>query len=60
MFQALGAVLAVYVVYALLRGEVFAKAGVAGRVVSREASPEYYWVVVALYGGLSLALLTVF
>jgi len=60
MFPALGAVLAVYVVYALLRGEVFAKAGVGGRVVSREASPEYYWVVVALYGGLSLALLTVF
>lgn len=60
MFGLLGAALAVYVVYAVLRGEVFAKAGIAGRRVSRAESPEYYWVVIALYGGLSLALLTVF
>jgi hypothetical protein len=60
MFRVLGALVASYVVYAILRGEVFARAGFSGRMVSRETSPEYYWIVVAIYSGLSLALMTVF
>lgn len=60
MFKLLGALLAIYVIYAILRGEVYAKAGARGRVVSREESPEYYWVMIACYVGLSIALVAVF
>ncbi|HEX7113129.1 MAG TPA: hypothetical protein VF216_11855 [Mizugakiibacter sp.] len=60
MFKLLGALLAIYVIYAIVRGEVYAKAGARGRVVSRAESPEYFWVMIACYIGLSVALATVF
>lgn len=60
MFKALGVVVALYAVYAAVKGEVYAKAGPSGRVVSRADSPEYFWVVIAIYAGLSIALITVF
>ena len=60
MFDALGLCVALYTAYAAATGEVFAKAGPSGRTVSRHDSPEYFWVVIAIYAGLSAALLTVF
>jgi hypothetical protein len=60
MFKALGAVLAIYTAYAAVDGRVFARAGISGRMVSREESPVYFWVVVCIYALLSLALITVF
>lgn len=60
MFTAIGVVLALYVVYAVLSGRVYAKAGMSGQQVHRDTSPGYYWVVIALYAGLSVALCTVF
>ncbi|KAB2868469.1 MAG: hypothetical protein IT503_12325 [Burkholderiaceae bacterium] len=60
MFEALGWIVGAYALYAAVTGEVFAKAGAWGRTVSRAESPEYFWVVVAIYAGLALALVTVF
>jgi hypothetical protein len=60
MFKVLGVLVAIYTLYAASKGEVFAKSGPWGRSVSRAESPRYFWVVIAIYGALSLALLTVF
>ncbi|HEX6315529.1 MAG TPA: hypothetical protein VFZ73_11745 [Gemmatimonadaceae bacterium] len=60
MFKLLGVAVAVYTVYAIMRGEVHAKDGPGGRIVSRVRSPEYFWMVVVTYSALAIALLTVF
>jgi hypothetical protein len=60
MFNALGILLAGYTLYAALRGEVYARAGPVGRLVTRQDSTAYFWTVIAIYSGLSLALMTVF
>ncbi|MCG3190299.1 MAG: hypothetical protein LKCHEGNO_02972 [Burkholderiaceae bacterium] len=60
MFKALGALVGLYALYAALAGEVYAKAGALGRKVLRSESPEYFWVIIAIYAGLALALVTVF
>lgn len=60
MFKLLGALLAVYTAYAAYAGSVYAKSGPGGRHISRGESPTYFWVVISIYAGLSIALLTVF
>ncbi len=60
MFKVLGVVLACYTVHALVTGGVYAKSGLRGRVVSRADSPGHFRVVTAIYGALSLALMTLF
>jgi len=60
MFTLLGVLVAIYTLYAASKGEVFAKSGPWGRWISRAESPRYFWVVISIYGALSLALLTVF
>ena len=56
MFKVLGALLALYTIYAAAKGEVVAKAGPGARTVLRDESPRYFWCVVAIYAGLALAL----
>jgi hypothetical protein len=60
MFKIIGAVLAVYVCYAVVNGDVYAKSGVVGRKILREESPGYFWVVITIYAALSLALILLF
>ena len=60
MFKLIGAALAVYVCYAIVNGSVYAKSGVSVRNVPREESPAYFWVVIAIYAALSLALVLLF
>lgn len=60
MFAALGILVCVYAVYAAATGEVYAKSGAWGRRVVRRESPEYFWVVIVIYAGLGIALITVF
>ena len=60
MFKILGIVVALYTAYAAISGEVYAKSGPWGRTVSRVDSPQYFWTVIVIYAGLSVALLTVF
>jgi hypothetical protein len=60
IFKAIGIVVALYTLYAAVFGRVYAKSGPGGRTVSREETPGYFWTVIAIYAGLSVALLTVF
>lgn len=60
MFRMLGIVVLGYVVYAIVLGEVYAKAGWRGRRVSRADSAGDFWIVVGIYAALGVALLTVF
>jgi hypothetical protein len=60
VFKALGALVALYTIHAAIKGEVYAKSGAWGRTVSRADSPEYFWVVVAIYAALSMALIFLF
>lgn len=60
MFKVLGILVVVYTIYAAINGEVYAKSGAWGRTVSRSDSPEYFWVVIAVYACLGLALIAVF
>ena len=60
MFDALGILLAFYTGYAAISGAVVAKSGAWARRVSRADSPRYFWVVIAIYACLSLALILVF
>lgn len=59
-FKALGVLVGLYAAYAAATGKVYARSGVLGRTVTRQASPVYFWVVVIIYAGLGIALLTVF
>lgn len=60
MFKVLGALLVCYVIYAIVQGEVYAKAGPGARLVTKHESKGYFWVVIGIYSALSLAMLTVF
>ena len=62
MFKALGILVALYTLWAAFDGKVYAKqSGLrGGRYIVRTEEPRYFWVVIAIYGGLSVALLTVF
>ena len=60
MFVILGIVLALYVAYAMIQGEVTVKSGIKARTVLRADTPVYYWTCIAVYGLLAFALITVF
>lgn len=64
MFKGIGILVAAYTAWAILNGRVHAKAGIGLRqymdVVTRDERPGYYWTVIVIYAGLSIALLTVF
>jgi hypothetical protein len=60
MFELLGALVGCYTLFAACKGVVHAKSGVWARTISREESPEHFWIVIAIYGALSIALLTIF
>lgn len=60
MFKVLGLLVGFYVAYAIATGRVYAKSGPGGKMVCRGESPEYFWVVIAVYAGLSAALIVVF
>lgn len=60
LFTGLGILLGVYTLHAAMSGEVFAKSGPWGRTIRQANSPRYFWVVIVIYAGLSIALVTVF
>ena len=60
MFKPLGVIVILYTLYAAFTGSVYAKSGIAGRAVRRDESPAYFWIVIVIYFGLGIALLTVF
>lgn len=60
MFKMAGILVLLYTAYAVIKGEVYAKSGAKGRTVLRSDSPEYFWVVIAVYACLGIALIAVF
>ncbi len=60
MFKLIGILVAIYTLYAAYRGEVYAKHRAWGQSILRSERPGYFWVVIAVYGLLALALLTIF
>ncbi|KAF1689355.1 hypothetical protein [Pseudoxanthomonas koreensis] len=60
LFDLLGALLALYLAYALAPGEVVARSGPGARRYVRAESPRGYWGVIAIYAALAVALVTVF
>lgn len=55
MFKPLGVLIALYALYAAVRGEVFVKSGVWGKRVLRDESPQAFWGSVVLYALLAVA-----
>ena len=60
LFQTLGVLLAIYVIYAIASGRVYTKDRWKGTTLERDAQPGQYWTVIVIYAGLSLALYFVF
>lgn len=60
MFKTLGVIVIIYSLYAAVSGKVYAKDGASGRLFTREEFPKYFWVVIVIYLGFGVALLTVF
>lgn len=60
VFRGCRVLVAIYTVYAIGRGEVFAKSGSSGKSISIIDSPTYFWAVITVYVFLSIALLSVF
>jgi hypothetical protein len=60
MFKVIGVLVALYTAYAAISGKVYASSGVFGRTILRRDSPRYFWTVIIVYAGLSVALMTVF
>ncbi|HTY17904.1 MAG TPA: hypothetical protein VMH82_09270 [Myxococcota bacterium] len=59
-FRLLGVLLALYVVYGMANGEVYARSGVWGRTFRRDEDAWGYWSAIAAYTALTLALLFYF
>jgi hypothetical protein len=60
MFKLVGVMVALYVVYALSVGEVFAKRGIWGAISRRAEQPFQYWSTIVVYAILSAVLFFIF
>ena len=60
MFKAIGLLLIIYVIYSAYKGEVYAKKGPGGQMYYRTETPKYFWTIIGIYTGLSLALFFIF
>lgn len=62
LFKFLGILLAAYTLWAACNGKVYARAANwrGGRWIRQADEPRYFWVVISIYAGLSVALLTGF
>ncbi|MCQ9374070.1 hypothetical protein NMQ14_07405 [Methyloversatilis sp. XJ19-13] len=58
MFKLIGVAVAIYTVYAFVKGEVYARSFVMGRKVTRAEDENYFLTVIAIYGLLSVGLMT--
>lgn len=55
MFQGIGILLGLYVIYAIIEGKVEAKDGIHMTTVRRSEKPGYYWIVIVVYTALAIA-----
>lgn len=55
LFKGIGILVFIYTVYCLFTGEVYAKDGASGRTVIKADEPGYFWTIMVIYLGLSIA-----
>lgn len=60
LFKGLGILMGLYTIYAAVQGEVYAKSGIHWACVTQADNPYYFRMVIAIYAGLSLALVFLF
>jgi len=60
MFRIIGVMVAMYTLYAVVMGSVWAKAGIGAKEILREETPGSFWTVIVIYIGLSAALIFYF
>lgn len=60
LFQTFGVLLALYVAYAIATGSVVVKDRWKSKRVSRDEAPREFWICIAIYAALTLALLFIF
>lgn len=60
LFRIIGLLVALYALYAVVAGEVFAKSGIWGKTYTRRETPVNYWMTIVIYAGLAVACETVF
>ncbi|MBL1141531.1 MAG: hypothetical protein HND53_05800 [Proteobacteria bacterium] len=54
-FKGIGVLVFIYTVYCVFKGNVYAKDKASGRTVIRADEPKYYWSIIIIYFGLSIA-----
>jgi hypothetical protein len=60
MFKLIGVLLALYTLFAALKGEVYARSRAWGRTITKAETPAYFWVVIGIYAALSVSLFVIF
>lgn len=60
LFDGIAIFVGLYTARAAMVGEVFAKSGPGGMSVERAERPGYFWTVIAIYAGLTVALFMIF
>ena len=60
MLILLGILVGAYTTYAACTGSVYARRGIGGAMVLRDESPLNFWVIIACYALLSIALIAIF
>ena len=60
LIQIIGVAVGAYAIYAASVGRALGGANISPRFVSRSIEPAYFWVLVAIYAGLSMALIFLF
>ena len=60
VFKILGFTVFAYTVYAIIQGRIYTKSGTGGGIVSKDQSPDAFWLTVAIYFGLSIVLCSIF
>ncbi len=60
LFDVLGVCLGIYTLYAATTGAVYARHRAWGRTVLRDEESAYFWCIIVIYAGLSVALIFYF
>ena len=60
MWQGIGVLVGLYTLFSVLRGEVHARSGMHMETIYRQQKPGAFWMMIVIYGGLTVALFTVF
>ena len=55
LFKGIGILVFFYTISCVFTGEVYAKDKASGRTVTKADEPGYYWTIIVIYFGISIA-----